>query len=253
MTCADAVVDKNAGWSWTKMRGPIGIAPDHSAPERSPSPSLRDLTVSNARGERGRERPKNGGGDGRRIARVVREDVTEVLFAVDRQWWDGSATRQWRGGVAAQIGHALDEGMTPAAAAEALNAWGDPLDREGKVVLNVKRALRVMRCDLRMGLACLECGRPEVLGNAGYCAAHLRVADFGPLEHQGTPVAEELEVLPVEQRVQAYLGVGMSLGPSATSTPKRPERSRCRVEVPRRAVRCCAQPARRVRTSAGPE
>jgi len=136
---------------------------------------------------------------------VVREDVTGVLLSVDRQWWDGDTTRQWRGGIAAEIGRALDSGMSTAVVTEALNAWGDPIAQDGKVILNVQRALRVMRTDVRLGLACIVCGRSEVLAGTGHCAQHLPVedTDLGSTENDDA-------ALPLAQRVKIYLGMGMS-------------------------------------------
>lgn len=74
--------------------------------------------------------------------------------------FNAGVARRWRGGVAAKVAAALDQGLPAAAAAAALVELGPAMLEEcaGRQVPAAARALGLRAMEIRAGLACRICG-----------------------------------------------------------------------------------------------
>lgn len=236
--------DKKLGWSPTKNRALKEDAhrrPAHrlknevtspegrylgDARERSggqpPSKNRRIPPSSAPRTAHRRPRERTG------MRGIVRSDVAAILRRVDRIWWDGPAAR-WRPGLGRLLADHLDNGVTADQLVTALTQYADPLDgwepsdsgfewatRPRRIRDAARAGINTMLTDLRLGLACIECGSPDVLRGSRLCGTHTKQNEF-----QDTV---SVEAIPVEERLAAMVGLGMTIEQIRNIDPAAAER-----------------------------
>lgn len=180
LSCGDAFVDRNAGWSLTEMRPLRGIAPEDDAPEnqtpRSPSRSDRLVRERASVATGGRKRPRPGPSG---IHLVTRSDVAAIVRRLPKVWWAGPATR-WRPGLAALLGAHLDAGVSAELLVAGVARFADEESHRGRLRDAAAAGITTLLRDVRMGLACRECGSPDVIGGSGLCGLHGGAAEQAP-------------------------------------------------------------------------
>ena len=194
------------GWGGSVLSG-YRDAPDPKAPENTPSSGRSPVShLSDARGLR----PKPASPAGGVFAQPV---VGETIRRLGPMWRAGTA-RRWLGGVAAAIDQWVPSRMSPAAAAQALEAFGEQclLDAGGRHVPAARAALRLQWADIRLGLACAACGAAWGAPQAACDACGAPQGSREPQGHssEGAEVVEAPEMLPVEQRLRVYAELGLT-------------------------------------------
>lgn len=194
---------KSAWSSAQKVRGHKELSPEDLTPENPPSTRSVDRSVGDKPGSAtdGRERPKlrvcsGPSGD---------ERVREILAVIDRRWLG-----RWHNGAAAAIQAMIDDDRLSVRAARL--AWlehgqASIDDTGGRHVPAIRKALSIMATDIRLGLACWDCGEQleYVGGQCSHCAPEPLEADLGDLEQ--SPAGED----PDQIRGRILLSLGHSL------------------------------------------
>lgn len=169
---ADLCRDKNDGGAVTDLTAHKESTHEHPAPENCFSSRSADRPVADARANatvNGRKRPKT-----TRIQRITRDDVADLLWALDeedRDWWCGQNTR-WRGGLAQVLGQALDEGWTARQILTALRNFVDLDDHGGRAIPAARQALQALARQSAQGVICQVCANPEVIEGGRWCREH---------------------------------------------------------------------------------
>ena len=188
------------------------LAPESLAPENPPASLVVDRQVSRRESERTSGlRPKGGVFSGPGCA--------DVLTGLAGTAWRAPEHRRWLGGVLSQaVVPALEQGLSPAVVVWALRTHGEDelLERGTSHVGIARRAIAEVRIDIRLGHACHRCGR------VGGFSGEAVLVDG---EHTTCPTddveryEEDQSHLPVEQRLAACQGLGMTLAQVADIDP----------------------------------
>lgn len=188
------------------------LTPESLAPENPLGSLVVDRQVSKREsGHTSGLRPKGGVFSGPGCA--------EVLTGLAGTAWRAPEARRWLGGVLSQaVVPALEQGMSAAAVVWALRSHGEDelLERGTSHVGIARQAIAEVRIDIRLGHACHRCGR------IGESTGETALVDG---EHSTCPTAdverheEDQAQVPVEQRLAACQGLGMTRAQVADIDP----------------------------------
>lgn len=177
------------------------LAPGSLPPENIPGSLVVDRQVSK-RASRVTDDPRSKAGV------FAGPEIARVLTGLAGTAWRSPEHKRWLGGVLGQaVRPALESGMSPEAIVWALRTHGEDslLERPDGHVPIARTAIAEVRTDIRLGQACRRCGRVDDTGEL--VDREHSSCPTGDVERHG----EDQAVLPVEERLAACQGLGMTL------------------------------------------